>query len=466
MDRESLYLRLPTPVQNWVTTLEGWRIQRSRFNSEFDRLFSQYRERGAWSEARIVEFRDRRIRESVQHAAATMSHYRDLLRRLAIRPEEIRTLADLGRLPILTRPEVQAAPASFVSDVIPRHASQTCHTSGSTGAGLHFPATGRALREQWAAWWRCWSDHGLGPGTPCLQMGGRSVVPLRQQDPPFWRYNRAGRQIIFSAYHLNRQNAPRYLEEMRRSRAPWLHGYPSMVSLIAGFALDLGIRLELRWVTLGAENVLPHQVEAIRVAFGVEPVQHYGMAEGAANISQCLRGRLHVDEDFAGVEFVPLEGDQYRIVGTNFSNPAFGFLHYDVGDIATVTGRTCDCGRPGRVVDAIDGRKEDFVITRRGARLGRLDHVFKDLTRVREAQITQSEPGRMTIWIVRADGYEEKDEQALRAEVLKRVGEEVAFDIRYTDAIARTSRGKLRFVVSTVAEGRIEPPGSGVTEGC
>lgn len=459
MDREALYLRLPPAVQNWVTTLEGWRIQRSRFNPEFHTLLAQYRERGAWSEPRTNALRDERLQRSISHAAATMPHYRALFRQVGISPGDIRTLSDLERLPILQRPEVQAAVPRFVSDAIPKQATMTCHTSGSTGTGLHFPATWRAHREQWAVWWRCWMDHGLALGTPCLQVGGRSIVPPGQQAPPFWRYNRAGRQILFSSYHLNERTAPYYLREMQRSRAPWMHGYPSMVSLFARYAQEIGVRLDLRWVTLGAENVLPHQVEAIRSAFGVEPIQHYGMAEAGANISLCPRGHLHVDEDFAAVEFIPVEGDQYRIVGTNLSNPAFGFIRYDVGDMATVTGRGCDCGRPGRVVDRIDGRKEDFVVTRRGARIGRLDHVFKDLTRVREAQIRQAEPGKITIWIVKADGYGEKDEQALRRELLKRVGDEVAFDIEYTEAIPRTSRGKLRFVVSTVADGQIDESG-------
>jgi phenylacetate-CoA ligase len=387
-----------------------------------------------------------------------MPHYRDRFRELGLEPSDIRGLDDLARLPILTRPDVQAAASRFVSETVPRKRTMICHTSGSTGTGLHFPTTLRANREQWAVWWRCWMDHGLALGTPCLQIGGRSVAPLQQQKPPFWRYNRAGRQVLFSSYHLSDSTARDYLREMRRSGAPWMHGYPSMVSLIARYSLDLGVKLDLRWVTLGAENVLPRQVEVIRAAFGIEPIQHYGMAEAAANISLCRKGSLHVDEDFAAVEFVRLEGDHYRIVGCNLSNPAFGLFHYDVGDVAMVTGKTCGCDRPGRVVDRIDGRKEDFVITRRGARLGRLDHVFKDLTRVREAQIRQSEPGRMTLWIVKADGYGESDERALRQEMTKRVGDEVAFDIEYKETLPRTSHGKLRFVVSAVANGRIDTP--------
>lgn len=458
MDLEAIYLRLPPALQDGLTTLEGWRIQRTRFGSEFRELLAACRERARWSEDRMIAFRDERLRTVVAHAESTIPHYRDLFRRIGIRSQDIHTLAGLTRLPILTRADVQAATPTFVSSAIRKSATMTCHTSGSTGTGLRFPATLRANREQWAVWWRCWIEHGLAPGTPCLLIGGRSLVPPRQRRPPFWRYNHAGRQILFSSYHLEDRTARAYLEEMRRSRFPWIHGYPSMVSLLARYSRELGIDLRPSWVTLGAENVLPHQVEAIRAGFGVDPIQHYGMAEAAANMSLCRRGRLHVDEDFAAVEFVPLEGDQYRIIGTNLSNLAFGLLRYDVGDIATVTGASCGCGRAGRVVDSIDGRQEDFVITRTGARLGRLDHMFKDLSRVREAQICQTEPGRMTLRIVRAGGYGDEDEHALRREVVKRVGDEVAFDIEYTEAIARTPRGKLRFVISSLPEARIDAP--------
>jgi phenylacetate-CoA ligase len=262
---------------------------------------------------------------------------------------------------------------------------------------------------------------------------------------------------LFSAYHLNEETAPDYLEQMRRSGVRWLHGYPSMVALIAGHSLQTGIRLDLGWVTLGSENVLPQQAALIREAFAVEPREHYGMAEAVANISGCPEGRMHVDEDFAALELVPADAGRHSIIGTNFSNPAFPLLRYDTGDVATVTGLSCSCGRPGRVVDSIDGRQEDYVITRAGVRLGRLDHIFKDLINVREAQIRQSEPGRMVLCIVRGPRYGEQDERMLRRETAKRVGDEIDFDIEYVESLPRTRMGKLRFVVSSVPQGRLGP---------
>src|SRR5258708_7687589 len=124
------------------------------------------------------------------------------------------------------------------------------------------------------------------------------------------------------------------------------------------------------------------------------------MAEGAATASEGECGTLHVDEDFAAVEFVPAADGALRVVGTNFTNAATPLIRYDVGDLVTLGVSPCQCGRPGRTVAAVDGRQEDYIVLSNGARLGRLDHVFKDLINIREAQIRQRRAGEITVRIV------------------------------------------------------------------
>ncbi len=113
---------------------------------------------------------------------------------------------------------------------------------------------------------------------------------------------------------------------------------------------------------------MPQQVEVMERAFGVRPIQHYGMAEAVANISECPRGSLHVDEDFACVEFVG-EDSQPHVIGTNLSNYATPLLRYDAQDMVCVGDRRCDCGLPGRVLESIDGRQEDYVVLKNGGRV-------------------------------------------------------------------------------------------------
>jgi len=407
----------------------------------------------------VQAYRDARLRAFIQHCARTVPFYKRRFRELGIAPEEIQTIKDLHRLPILTKEEVQEHYIELVSEEVPKQQQIITHTSGTTGSGLRFATTLRAIQEQWAIWWRYRRWHGLQPGTWCAYFGGRSVVPLSQVRPPFWRYNYPGRQILFSAYHMSPANLAAYVDELRRRRPPWLHGYPSLLALLAAYILESGTDLgyEIRWVTVGAENLLPQQSDLIERAFGVRPMQHYGMAEAVANISECEYGALHVDEDFAAVEFISnLDGPGYKIIGTNFTNLATPLLRYDVQDLVTLANDACPCGRPGRVVASVDGRLEDYIILRNGARLGRMDHIFKDMMNIREAQIYQKRPGEIIIRVVRGRNYTNADEVMLLHETRKRVGDEADIFIEYVEELERSRTGKLRFVVSEIPEGKLE----------
>jgi len=458
-DIEALYLKLPVSLQNIVCSLEGWRIQRNRFGGAFQTLLREAESRTFWSAEHIRAYRDQRLRTFIRHCVHTVPFYRWRFQEYGISPEDIQTLVDLQRLPILTKEEIQDYYPDLVSEAVSKSQQIITHTSGTTGSGLRFATTLRAVQEQWAIWWRYRRWHGIQLGTLCGYFGGRSVVPLSQSRPPFWRYNIPGKQIMFSAYHMSPANLGYYVEELCRSRPPWLHGYPSLLTLLAAYILESGIDLgyEVRWVTIGAENLMPQQAIVIERAFGVRPRQNYGMAEAVANFSECEYGTLHVDEDFSAVEFVPHpSGLGFKVIGTNFTNLATPMLRYDVGDIVTLSKNVCTCGRPGRVVATVDGRNEDYVILKSGAHLGRMDHVFKDMVNIREAQIYQRRIGELIIRIVRGSRYNEDDEKVLLREVRKRVGEDTEIILEYVNQIIRSRTGKLRFVISEIAKGKLE----------
>ena len=451
---ERFYGALPASVQHVVCSAEGFRLHRARFGRAFDGLLREAEARSGLATAEISTLRDQLFREFVADASIGSSFYRQ---QPVFRSAAERRSFRAEDLPILERPVVQAG-ASLIARGDVRRAGMAA-TSGSTGAGLRFPVTTAAIRQQWATWWRFRRWHGIGRGQWCGYFGGRPVVPIGRTEAPFWRYNVPGRQVLFSGSHLSHDTWAAYAAELARRRLVWLHGYPSLLALLAGYLVEhrRSIGYQVRWVTTAAENLLPAQADVIERAFGVRPRQHYGMAEGAANASECPEGRLHVDEDFAFVEFVPVEhGTGCRVVGTNVTNRAFPLIRYDVGDVAQVSRQTCDCGRPGRIIDAIDGRREDYVVLPNGALVGRLDHIFKNQVHVREAQIYQPDLTRVVLRLVGAGGFTTRDERALVTTARTWLGDSLRIEIEHLEALPRTSVGKLRFVVSDVAAARLE----------
>jgi len=453
------YAKLPSAMQDIACSIEGCRIMHTRYGRGYAKISREVETRGTWDGPTVAKFRDERLQSFLRAAITQTPFYRGSFSARKIPSDGTDTSIDLELLPVLTKRDIQGREDEFESLAMNRHLRTAVHTSGTTGAGLSFATTLQAAQEQWAIWWRYRQWHGIRLNTWCGYFGGRSVVSPRDLRPPFWRTNWPGRQVLFSAYHVSPGNLPAYVDELRRRRLPWLHGYPSILTLVASYLLDSGRDLgyKPRWVTTGAENLLPRQAVVLERAFGTRPRQHYGMAEAVANFSECELGRLHIDEDFAYVELLPTSQDNsYRILGCNFTNAAFPLIRYDTGDLATLSDGYCSCGRPGRLISAVDGRQEDYVVLRDGSKIGRMDHIFKGLERIVEAQIYQRRPEEIIYRIVKGRGYSDKDEQELLRETSLRVGDRTRVRVEYVDAVERTSSGKLRFVVSELDNGKLD----------
>ncbi len=464
MDREDLYPYLPVAFQNAACSLEGWKLYRGRLGGAFPELLRQAEARSFWPVDRVRAFQEQRLRAFVRHCVDTVPFYRRRFQALGIGVEDIRTIDDLQRsLPVMTKQDVRELGSELTSQSVLPKDRVFVRTSGSTGTELRFPTTRRGDQEQWATWWRYRRWHGLDLGIWCGYFAARIIVPAKQSRPPFWRYNPAARLVHFSAHHMSPQNLNSYLGELCSRRIPWLHGYPSLLALLAAHVVETGHTLDypLRWITTSVETLLPQQADLIERAFGVRPRQHYGMAEAVANFSECEMGALHVDEDFAAVEFIANpDGTGDKVIGTNFTNWATPLLRYDVEDLVSLSDVTCSCGRPGRVVEQVDGRLEDYVLLRNGVRLARLSSILKGMVNIREAQIYQRCPGEMVIRVVRSGNYTEADERKLLDAARKRVGDAADVHIAYVDALQRTARGKLRFVVSELPDCKIGAPGT------
>jgi phenylacetate-CoA ligase len=439
-------------AQHAAVSAAGLSLRLRRYDRRFDETLRLARERESWSEERLLDFREERLREFLARSAAASPFYRELLEKsgLDLGADGL-TRALTERFPLLEKETVRLRAGDVRSTAVGARRQVRQRTSGTTGQGLNLYTTRQALREQWAAWWRYLGWHGIDRDRWCGYFLEKSLVPRRQVDPPFWRRNAPGRQVMFSTQHMSEENLPAYVDEIRRSRLTWLHGYPSALAILAGHVLRAGGDLghDVEHVTLASENVLAHQRDAIARAFGVEPRQHYAMTEAIANASECERGSLHVDEDFSFVELVEdPESGHRRVVGTNFTNYAFPLVRYATNDVAVPAG-PCGCGRPGRVL-RIDGREEDYVVLADGTRMGRLDHVFKDALTVREAQIVQRDVGELTLRIVPTDRHGRAEEEAILADMRGRVGPDTRIDVEYRERLPRAPSGKLRLVVSDV----------------
>lgn len=453
------YERSPVQVQDLMTTLYGYRLKRRKYGKHFKEYFHLLRESQWHDEERLKEIQNDKLRALVRHAYDTVPYYRRLFDRLGLNPSHIQTTEDLTKLPILEKETVRTGWKDLISKTYPRAKTVVCHTSGTTGKPITVLMSRNCFEREHAFRWTHYSWANVSTGATVATIAGHPVVPIHQKGPPFWRLNRAENQLIFSSQHISRHSLPHYAEALYNLHPEMIHGYPSSIFLIARYLVDCGIsEIRPKAVFTASETLLDLQREMIERAFGCKVFNWYGNTEMVAHATECEKGEMHIQTLHSVFEMVDRDGQPVRegseagIVGTGLENFAMPLIRYRVGDVACPAFGRCTCGRGYPLVERILGRVEDYVVTPEGRYVGRLDHVFKQDLKVKEAQLIQEAPDLLKVRVVRGNGYSETDTRSIIDGLQERLGSSMRYEVDFVDEIPRERNGKSRFVINKVTE--------------
>jgi len=440
---KGIYDSLPVWTQTLAINFASRRNFRDKYGPYFHRFLTQLEVNERKSRDQLEAEQQRALHDLLRYAVAHVPFYREQ----KLPPD------DFSAWPILDKQFIVAAPERFLSDEFDAQRLMTINTSGTTGTPLTVRFTKEYHQMEMAFRWR----HKAWAGCPYLSSGayisGHPVVPPNQQRPPFWRVDRIEKRLLCSSYHLTPDNLPRYIDALMDFAPDFVHGYPSSVYLLAKQMADDGITaLRPRAVFTASETLLDFQRMVIEQAFGTKAFNWYGTTEFTNNIIECAQGSLHQRPDYGVLELL---GDG-TMIATGLNNRAMPFIRYRVGDRATRRDGSCACGCAFPLIERIEGRVEDYVRTPDGRIVGRLDHLFKDVQHVREAQIVQTHLDELVLRIVRTDGFTAEDEQIILKEAHLRLGDSMRIRFEFTDAIERTAGGKFRFIVSQLPREQLE----------
>ncbi len=447
MDLMRVYRCMPYPIQNVLCSIQGYKIQRTRYNDDFWKMLNAFEERASWKSDEVNKYRDQKLIQLIHHAITTVPFYRQYAKEKGLTVNDFVAFEDLKKLPIVTKEMINENPEMFYSDKLNEYDICHVHSSGTTGSGFKIITTYESIHAQWATFWRHRRKLGIDFDMWQLSFASREAVPIKRMRPPFWRYDYPGKRIYFSAFHESEENLAFYYKKILDSHIEWIHGYPSLINLLADYMIKNNLSFtHVKYVTTGAENLLDYQIRNIKQAFGVSPIQVYGQTENVAIFSQESDGTIVIDEDFAAVELLENEYGTCDVIGTNLYNYAMPLIRYKTKD--TVEYKMCPDGR--RIIEKIDGREEDYVSLPNGVKVGKLDHVFKDTINFKEAQLFQRKDYSIVVNVV---GEKDKcigDEKMALKLLRESLGDEVLIEFNYVDKIARTANAKLRFVISEV----------------
>ena len=313
-----------------------------------------------------------RLQKLVARVYERVRPYRDKMDRAGVKPGDIRSLADLRKLPFTTKDDLRDNyPFGLftvpLDDVVRVHAS-----SGTTGKPTVVGYTAGDIGT--------WAD----VMARCLAMGGVTSGDMVHNAYGYGLFT-GGLGAHYGAERLGATvipvsggNTKRQITIMRDFGSTVLLSTPSYALNLADAMADAGVtpdQLRLRVGVHGAEPWSLNMREEVERKLGIRALDIYGLSEviGPGVAMECPESErgMHVLEDHFLPEIVdpdtfePLPpGESGELVFTTLTKEAFPIIRYRTKDLSRLYIERCRCGRTLVRMEKVTGRTDDMLIIR------------------------------------------------------------------------------------------------------
>ena len=250
---------------------------------------------------------------------------------------------------------------------------------------------------------------------------------------------------------------------MRKHRVKYIQSYPSTAYILAKYLEFEDTFYDLNALFYSSEPMYDHQRGLIEKRFRTKLFGFYGQAERAISATECAENRYHLTMIDGITEIVQngevvRDGEKGFTVTTSLHNYAMPFIRYALNDFTGYTGDSCDCGRTLPTIFKVDTSLEDFIISPKGMIYSPslLTFPMKNMRNVTESQIIQEDIDRISINIVKQEGFSNTDCLHLKDAFDTMLGNEFELNINIVSTIPQTEAFKKRFVINRLGRDYIE----------
>ncbi len=312
-----------------------------------------------------------RLQETVRRVWEKVPPYRKKMEEAGVRPEDIRTLADLARLPFVTKQDMRDN-YPFGLFAVPKDSLVRIHaSSGTTGK----PTVVGYTQGDLDTWTECVAR------IAC--MGGAEAKDTAQICFGYGMFTgalglhygleRIGAAIVPSSTG----NSEKQIMYMKDFETSLLVATPSYALRLAEVAREMGLcpekDLKVKTALVGSELLTDAMREEMHKYWGkdIRITTNYGMSElmGPGVSGECLEHcGMHINEDFFIPEIIdPVSGEvlpageQGELVITCIKKEGLPLIRYRTKDITRLFYEACKCGRTFCRMENLCGRSDDML---------------------------------------------------------------------------------------------------------
>ena len=319
----------------------------------------------------MKKLQSEKLVKQVKHVYENVPYYRNLMDEKGVKPEDIKGIEDLHKLPFLTKADLRDAYpygllATPLEDCVRIHS-----TSGTTGRRVVAFYTQNDID--------LWDDC---CARAIVAVGGskKDVCQVAYGYGLFtggFGLNGGAHKVGCLTLPMSSGNTERQIQFMTDLQATILCCTPSYAAYIGESLKEQGYKPEdipLKAGIFGAEPWTEEMRKGIEEALGIKAYDIYGLTEstGPGVAFECSeQAGMHINEDHFLAEIIDPdtgevlpEGSKGELVFTSLDKEAFPLLRYRTRDICVLSREKCSCGRTLVKMAKPMGRTDDMLIIR------------------------------------------------------------------------------------------------------
>jgi phenylacetate-CoA ligase len=433
----------------WVAKDRSPRLQYLR---ELER--SQY-----FSAAQLKELQIRKLLDMIAHAYREVPYYTRLFDSLGLKPAQFQDERDLKKLPILTKDQVRLHKNDFLARSLKDGHLSVFKTGGSTGVPVEILKDPHTVEMVNSTGLRVFRWTGWNIGEPVGMIWGNPHILTTAKEK--LRDALLGPEVYLDTMSLTDASMSQFVEVWKRARPTLLRGHSHSIYIFASFCNKHAITsVRPTGIISSSMMLLPSERRVIEQAFACKVTDLYGCEEVGLIATECEKHEgMHVDMESNYVELLDHNGNDVKagedgaVIITSLLNRSMPLIRYKMGDVASLAGKACTCGRTLPLLNSISGRVADFLVRKDGSVVAGVSLVERTLTRfpgVAQMQIVQEDIDTIVLKVARDPDYSAATEAALIQEFKESVGEHNEIRVEYVVSIPQERSGKFRFAISKV----------------
>lgn len=360
--------------------------------------------------------------------------YHQLYTRAGIRKEDIRSLEDIKKLPVVTKDMVKKHAEDILT--VPRWKVIGANTSGTTGTPLRIYESWHDIWMKYAFLYCSRRNYGFRIGQKLVSLRGH----LDKQTT--YLKVHVSNTLYLSSYNINKNTVRQYFEWISSFQPRAIEGYPSSLYSLALFLRDEGLSLKIPVAFTSSETLFDYQRRLIEKQLGTEIFDLYGMTESTISLEESIHHDGYYERPGFSINEYLEDGE----ICTSLISSAFPLIRYRSNDII-------ELAEPGSktLIKSVVGRNEDYVVCKDGSKIQRLDFIFKGVKNVKMSQLVLDKNGTLHINIVPNAGFCNMDKNVVEHNLIERVGKnnlDYLISIIEETEIIYTKRGKYKFLMN------------------